>query len=166
MNKRTPNHVVGAPLVGALRKDTHEGCPYGTRWAAYRPLEHLAPPASFLREGSSQERLPGGCNGGGDEGNPKNSTAANYPFLGARPLPGNRRLRERVRFCQKLVRRLWQPRASGAIDGRPGNSGARGAVTSGSSRHQERDGRSFPRRAPIEALSGACTRLSTSNIPA
>ena len=34
MNKRTPNKVVGAPLVGALVEGTHEGCPYErSRWA-------------------------------------------------------------------------------------------------------------------------------------
>jgi hypothetical protein len=29
-------HLVGAPLVGALHKGTHEGCPYETRWLRLR----------------------------------------------------------------------------------------------------------------------------------
>ncbi len=39
-------------------------------------------------------------------------------------------------------------------------------IAGGSIRHQERVGRSFPRRAPIETLSGAVSRSSTSNIRA
>ncbi len=54
-------------------------------------------------EGSSQERLRGGRNGGGDESNPEISSAADYAFFGARSLSGNRRLREGVGLCQKAA---------------------------------------------------------------
>ena len=46
-----------------------------------RPHRHLDRAAPFLWEGSSQERLPGGRNGWGDESSPEISSAANYAFL-------------------------------------------------------------------------------------
>src|SRR5208337_862268 len=122
----------------------------GGRSRPHCPFDRTAP---FLWKGSSQERLRGGRNSGGDESSPEISSAADYAVLRVGAFPGNRRLRERVGIRQEVVRGLWQPYASGSIDGRPGNSGARGAVTSGPILHQERDGRSFPCRAPIETLS-------------
>jgi hypothetical protein len=61
-------------------------------------FEHTAP---FVREGSSQERLPLSRYCWGDASNPKTHSATNYAFLGFCSLSANRRLHESVRYCQK-----------------------------------------------------------------
>jgi len=47
--RRDKETLVGAPLVGALRKGTHKGCPYETRWwRLRRTVQHQSPEKWFL----------------------------------------------------------------------------------------------------------------------